>query len=324
MKKRDGFTLVELLVVIGIIALLISILLPSLSRARQAAQLTVCLSNLRQWGNGMLMYTNTWKGALPEEGDDGDAGDPKAAIKYWDRGSLWFNAVPPMLGSKTYNELQLSNAVPAYGTRSLFLCPSVSRVLPGAGDPAMTPDGYFQAYGYATPQSTSPELRKTLFCYVYNAELNNSNTMFPGKPSLSIGGAAPAGSYYKGSPRINQLSQASTTVLMLEKRVIPSEVSDKDENYYNALAKTSLQAKSLCRTRADWQRFAGRHVVDGLPGGTLLFADGHCEARSMHEILTPRYAASNNTYNVATNSKFINGDWNTSRLIWRLGGAAEK
>ena len=56
--KRKGFTLIELLVVVAIIALLISILLPSLSRARELAKRAVCASNLRGIGQGMHIYAN--------------------------------------------------------------------------------------------------------------------------------------------------------------------------------------------------------------------------------------------------------------------------
>src|SRR5262245_16135453 len=62
---RNAFTLVELLVVIGIIAVLISVLLPALSRAREQSKRVQCLSNLRQIGMALVAYTIENKGGLP-------------------------------------------------------------------------------------------------------------------------------------------------------------------------------------------------------------------------------------------------------------------
>jgi prepilin-type N-terminal cleavage/methylation domain-containing protein len=64
-RPKSAFTLVELLVVIGIIALLVSILLPTLNRAREAARRTQCLSNLRSIGQMINMYANQFNGAIP-------------------------------------------------------------------------------------------------------------------------------------------------------------------------------------------------------------------------------------------------------------------
>lgn len=79
-RRRSGFTLIELLVVISIISLLISVLLPALSTARQSASAVQCSSNLRQVINAVLMYANDNGDRPPfcawnrQEADDSIAG----------------------------------------------------------------------------------------------------------------------------------------------------------------------------------------------------------------------------------------------------------
>src|SRR5262245_33964469 len=64
-QRRSGFTLIEWLVVAAIIALLVSILLPSLARAREMAKRTNCAANMKAIATGCLVYADGSKGVFP-------------------------------------------------------------------------------------------------------------------------------------------------------------------------------------------------------------------------------------------------------------------
>ncbi len=92
-KRYDGFTMIELLTVITIIALLMSILLPALNATREEAYKTVCITNLGQWGYLFTLYTEDHNGRF--FAGDYHYTDPNG-ITYQNQDSdLWFNAMQP-------------------------------------------------------------------------------------------------------------------------------------------------------------------------------------------------------------------------------------
>src|SRR5258706_4792923 len=136
--RRAAFTLVELLVVIGIIALLISILLPSLSRARESANQVTCQSQEKQIVLGMIMHASEHKGYMPLVGSIGPGTTPAAVddmrmekYDYYGTGGTFslmsiMGALGPQLGqvgrADTLGNLQTD--MQTGFLRKVFVCPS--------------------------------------------------------------------------------------------------------------------------------------------------------------------------------------------------------
>src|SRR6476646_7372573 len=115
-RTRRGCTLVELLVVIGIIAVLIAILLPSLNAARKEAKKTLCLSNLRQIGIALAGYTGENNGSYPAHGNWGNMMGKKGTSTYYDIAGFTGMATD----SGIVNERPLNRFL---NTEEVFHCP---------------------------------------------------------------------------------------------------------------------------------------------------------------------------------------------------------
>src|SRR5438552_2124562 len=116
--ERQAFTLVELLIVIGIIAVLIAVLLPALAKARAAANRAMCLSNIRQLGMAILMYCNNNGGWFPTCAQPADG---TAYLEYPDDWIYW-------QANRNLDDSPIAKLLNCRGDRlkALLRCPSDS------------------------------------------------------------------------------------------------------------------------------------------------------------------------------------------------------
>jgi len=209
-RKVRGFTLIELLVVIAIIAILASLLLPVLARAKEKANRTVCLSNLKQWGLALNMYLGDNNQTLP---DFSIANSTPGAASGYDQdnihwtdlaifaaggygNSAWFNALPPYVSQKALWHYA-ANPTNFVNGRSIFNCPT-AHFLPTEVDPV---NRVAFSYGInfkgtnglvpaGSPFKATAVSHPSAFVFFSDVRANSGETPFYGANPLNDLGAA--------------------------------------------------------------------------------------------------------------------------------------
>jgi prepilin-type N-terminal cleavage/methylation domain-containing protein/prepilin-type processing-associated H-X9-DG protein len=167
-RRRSAFTLIELLVVIAIIAILAAILFPVFAQAREKARATQCLSNMKQIGTALMMYTQDYDETNPPHNDlNADFNNPaNVAVK------------PNFLGVLT----------PYTKNKDIYACPSVPDVVspPAPADQAITPLSATSYVGNAVVMQKPLALIPATANIVYVQELFNRRGMAFLRPRANV------------------------------------------------------------------------------------------------------------------------------------------
>lgn len=278
MARPRAFTLIEILVTLGIITVLIGALLPGIGLVRSAANATKSQSNLRQWGSAMNNWTMANRDALPWEGSKvaAEMGGNLAARDFWP------NALATMLGIETYSSM-CERAFAAQTTIDVWNEPTSLW-----NDPAAKPTRA-EPYTFGSAGSAGV-LHQFYFSYAMNYRMNQTLLSSAGLPESS-----------REIPmRFAQIAQPDITVFLFELRASESELPANDPH----------RNGTLDRAIGGWKKFAARHQG----GGHITFSDGHVAWYSNDQVTTNAQGS--------RDPATVNGDWNTSKLIWDALGPA--
>jgi prepilin-type N-terminal cleavage/methylation domain-containing protein/prepilin-type processing-associated H-X9-DG protein len=247
--KRRAFTLIELLVVIAIIAILAAMLLPALAAAKERARQARDISNLRQWGLSIQLYSPDNHDGLPRDGMDAGGNYPGSGqVGTPTDPHAWFNLLPTYVAeqnlslyysqyasSRGFSATKAATYLPFPGGKGpIWECPSASMSLATVG-----------GTGGGTPLAGNG--MDGFFSYVVNIDLKRGSD---GSSAMT----------YPTMPRMTYFLKPSATVFMFDCVFDPVTEVVNGSPQYNSVNPANRQ-----------NSFASRHNK----GGFISFFDGH-------------------------------------------------